>query len=68
MICIGGVKSMLGGPEVLVGMSKDSIIHIRVLFFDVRLPLDWKECTQLATNWIKTVARKSHPELLRRPA
>ena len=40
MICIGGVKSMLGGPEVLVGMSKDSIIHIRLLFFDVRLPLE----------------------------
>ena len=31
---------MLGGIEVVVGMSKGSIIHARALCLDVRLPVE----------------------------
>ena len=64
IICIGRLKGVLGGAEILVGMSNGSIIYIHVLFLDVTLPIEGK-CTQLATNIIRTLAQTSYPQLLR---
>ncbi len=62
MICIGSLEDVLGGGEVLVGMSEGSIIYFRVPFLDVTVPIEGK-CTQLATNSMRTFAQTSHPQL-----
>ena len=57
MICIGGLKGLLGDAEVLIGVSIGSIIHPRILLLDVTLVIETK-CTQLATNVIRTLLKR----------
>ena len=52
MIRVGGLKRMLGGAEVVVGMSNGSIFTVHVIFLDVTVPIEGKG-NQLATNVIR---------------